>query len=47
LVVIKNNENVAESLNKLLKDENSTTTNKIVEDEHLKGIIVKFLFMHC
>ncbi|KAL4112570.1 hypothetical protein QTP88_016325 [Uroleucon formosanum] len=36
LVVIKNNENVAESLNKLLKDENNTITNQIVEDEHVK-----------
>ncbi|XP_060870995.1 uncharacterized protein LOC132945306 isoform X4 [Metopolophium dirhodum] len=36
LVVIKNNENVAENLNKLLKDENSTTTINIVEDERVK-----------
>ncbi|XP_050056969.1 uncharacterized protein LOC114132611 isoform X5 [Aphis gossypii] len=36
LVIIKNNENVAESLNKLLKDENNATPNNIVEDECIK-----------
>lgn len=42
MVVIKNNENVAETINKLLKDENNTAHNKIVEDEHVKGIIITF-----
>ncbi|XP_022162071.1 uncharacterized protein LOC111027893 isoform X3 [Myzus persicae] len=36
LVVIKNNENVAESLNQLLKDENISIPKNVVEDEHVK-----------
>lgn len=40
LVVIKNNENVAESLNQLLKDENISIPKNVVEDEHVKGIII-------
>jgi len=39
-VVIKNNENVAESLNKLLKDENHSIPNKVLEDECVKGMII-------
>ncbi|XP_015365660.1 PREDICTED: uncharacterized protein LOC107162970 [Diuraphis noxia] len=41
LVVIKNNENVAENLNKLLKDENHTIPNKVLEDEHFKESPIK------
>ncbi|XP_026816248.1 uncharacterized protein LOC113555865 isoform X3 [Rhopalosiphum maidis] len=36
LVIIKNNENVAEMLNKLLKDKDDDISNNIVEDKHMK-----------
>lgn len=40
LVIIKNNENVTESLNKLTKNIDNTTAINILNDKYVPGIII-------
>ena len=40
LIIVKNNENVVEYLNKLLNDIDSVAVNNIVNDNYITGIII-------